>query len=652
MKKIRIFKRYDNYKEIIFAVATVVSLTVFAAVMFTFTRELYQAAAILCVFAASVLVFAVLNLFRGLRAAIAAFVAVEMMCSSLLLCAVSPAVVTALAPSALYDSPVVERGIFKDKNVLVFVPHEDDELNILSGVVEQYVAAGSTVRIVYMTYGDYYDKADTRIAEAQAAADFYGISRSNLIFFGYGDQWQGTHIYNSTGDEICTSRSGRTATYEAGGITPYRSENYTRNNLLNDFKSVIEEYMPDTMFVVDYDRHPDHRANGLLFDEALSSILAETENYNPVVYKAFAYGTAWEAEKDFYDGENIPSTVSPTPYRSYLVDVNCYDWDDRIRFPMANGSLGYLINATSVYKAYSLQASQDAYKQSIRVINSDKVFFRRDTSSLTYAADITVSSNGGDAYKLNDFKIVDSEDISVEYFNDFTAGTWVPSAGDNQKEVTVKFKKVSSLSMIRLYDSVSTDDNVLTGTITLSDGTVIPFDNLTKNGSATDVAFEKKNNITGFTIKITSCEGKKAGFTEIEAYADIPSYPDDSFIKIEDTDGTFAYEYTMPKGTQTFSLYSYECSADVSDYEITTEGDITAEIKDGNISVTCKRNGEGTLTVKSKTGDVYDSIKITNPNIFVRLWRSTIKQADHYYSFELRKDYYNSLFTYIQKKLS
>lgn len=651
MKKIRIFKRYDNRWEIIFAVATVVALSIFAAVMFSFTRELYQVVALFCAFIIFVLAFAVFNLFHGFRAAIAAFVAFEMMCSSLLLCAVSPAVTAAFGASAVYDSPTVERSIFKDKNVLVFVPHQDDELNILSGVFEEYVAAGSTVRIVFMTYGDYYDLAETRVAEAKAAAALYGIPEENLIFFGYGDQWQGTHLYNSSGDEVCTSHRGYTATYDVAGATPYRREDYTRNNLLSDFKSVIKEYMPDTMFVVDYDRHSDHRANGLFFDEAISSVLSETENYNPVVYKAFAYSLAWEAEKDFYEGDNVLSTMQPS-WTSYIPDVNCYDWDDRVRFPVAGESLGYLMNATSTYKAYSTQASQSGYKQAIRVINSDKIFFRRDTSSLTYGAEFTVSSNSGDAYKLNDFKLVDSEDISVEYFNDFYAGAWSPSAGDNRKEVTVKFKKASALSMIRLYDSVSVSDNVLKGTITLSDGTVIPFDNLSTNGSATDITFEKKNNITGFTVKIEEYEGDGAGFSEIEAYAEVPEYSEDAYIKIKDGSGTFAYEYTMPSDEAYFSLYAYECSDDIENYEITAEGDISAEISDGEIKVTCKRNREGILTVKSKTGEVYDSIKITNPNLFVRLGRSALKHMEKTYNFSSRVNYYRSLFSFIKKKFA
>lgn len=37
----------------------------------------------------------------------------------------------------------------------VFAPHEDDEINIYGGIIEQYVKNGSQVRIVFSTNGDF-----------------------------------------------------------------------------------------------------------------------------------------------------------------------------------------------------------------------------------------------------------------------------------------------------------------------------------------------------------------------------------------------------------------------------------------------------------------------------------------------------------------
>lgn len=650
MKKFRVFRKFDSPWEIVFAAVTPIALFIAACVLFTFERELYQLIALFCVLLAGVAAFTVFNLFHGMRAAIACFVAVELMCSSLIFCAVSPAIVNAAAAGAVYESPSVERDIFKDKNVMVFVPHQDDELNILSGVIEEYVSAGSKVRIVYMTYGDYWGLQETRVSEALNVASFYGIDSSDVIFFGYGDQWEGTHIYNMAGDEVATSHNGKNATYDVNGVTPYRHESYTRNNLLNDFESVITEYMPDTLFCIDYDTHNDHIANSLLFEEAMGNVLKANEGYNPTVYKAFGYSTAWYAVEDFYDCDNVLSTVS-TSSQSFLTENNCYNWADRVRFPVATSSLGFLMSGTTTYRGYALHASQDTSWNMIRVINSDKVFFQRDTSSLVYKADITVSSSSEDAYKLNDFKIVDTLDVNMEYNNDFCAGVWCPDEWDNDKEVTVKFSSPQDISCIRLYDSPSVYDNVLSAEITLSDGTEISCEDINKNGAATDITFNKKHGISGFTVRITSAEGTAYGFSEVEAYSTLPDYSADAYVKIQDTEGTFAYEYTMPSAEQTFSLYAYECSSLVSDYTVSVEGDISATVEDGVIKVTCATDKEGILTVTNKKNGVSDSVKITNPNAFVRLGRNILRQMERYYSYTLRTSYYQSLCNFVINKI-
>ena len=47
----------------------------------------------------------------------------------------------------LYDFPETERNtVFSGKKVMFFAPHEDDEINLYGGVIEQYVKSGSEVR--------------------------------------------------------------------------------------------------------------------------------------------------------------------------------------------------------------------------------------------------------------------------------------------------------------------------------------------------------------------------------------------------------------------------------------------------------------------------------------------------------------------------
>lgn len=110
---------------------------------------------------------------------------------------------------------------------------------------------------------------------------------------------------------------------------------YTRDNYKNDIKNVILHYLPDTILAVDFDSHVDHRATSLLFEEAMGEILREYEEYEPNIFKGFAYNTAWNAVDDFYE-VNLESTVAPDKSNiindDYELDVPNYDWNNRVRF--------------------------------------------------------------------------------------------------------------------------------------------------------------------------------------------------------------------------------------------------------------------------------------------------------------------------------
>ena len=62
---------------------------------------------------------------------------------------------SAAAPKTAYEAPETEpKAIFSEKRVLAVVPHEDDDLNLLSGVTGQFTDAGSEVYVVFVSTGD------------------------------------------------------------------------------------------------------------------------------------------------------------------------------------------------------------------------------------------------------------------------------------------------------------------------------------------------------------------------------------------------------------------------------------------------------------------------------------------------------------------
>ncbi|MCK5128572.1 MAG: PIG-L family deacetylase [Clostridiales bacterium] len=525
-----------------------------------------------------------------------------------------------------YQFPKVDRSaIFENKKVLLIVPHEDDEINVLGGVLEQY-ALNSSVFVAFVTNGDYKEDASVRIQEAINALAHYAIPEENILFLGYGDQWKTTkgHIYHTPGDEVIPSRSGHTQTYGTPSHPPYSSSFYTRNNILKDMKSIINEYRPDTIFCVEFEPHIGHRAVSLFFEEAMGVLLNQETDYIPDVFKGFAYSTAWWSPNEEFYLDNIISAKNPT-IELFMKEVNVYNWADRVRFPVSEKSLSRTLVSNATYHALTAHQSQYANQRSGRVIKGDKVFWKRDTNSILYTSHIRASS--GDISVLNDFKLIDSTNITDLHLLP-TANVWTPDDTDATKSIDITFSNSQTVSEVRLYDSPSLLDNILNARIDFSDGSSLETKALSINGAATSIVFEPKANITGFVVTLLDFEGDQYGLTEIEAYNNLPD-TNLQFIKLQDKKNNFAYDYwTDQSGYTQFKLYTYPNQEiiDISkDYKISVDGtaECSATFKDNKLETYCPFGESFILNITSKhNNEVYDAIRITNPT---KLQRSKIQ---------------------------
>lgn len=393
--------------------------------------------------------------------------------------------------NSFYDSQ------FKNKKVMVIVPHEDDDLLISGQVLPPMYKNGADVRVVFATNGDKRVSAYTRQSEACNALEKLGIPREKVIFLGYPD---GTQLY--VGKKAYSFSSGRDHTYAGKGFKDYHFDRfgthakYTAENMVDDIESVVLEYRPDYILAIDFDTHTDHRGVSISFEKAMERILKKESGYTPKVLKSFGYSLAWKSKPDFY-ALNIKSTVMQDREKnndpSYETDVPQYRWNNRVRLPIDKKSLSHSILRCSEYKALSEHLSQYAYCYSERIINGDSVYWNRRTDSLTYNADISVSS--GDASLLNDFRLIG--------VGNRTAGLHVKlencvsrfDKNDAQKTVTVKFDSPKTVSCVSLYDNFGLNSNILGGVITFSDGSKVEVPALNADGSETRVVFEPKHNI-------------------------------------------------------------------------------------------------------------------------------------------------------------
>ena len=515
---------------------------------------------------------------------------------------------------------------FSDKRVLVLVPHQDDELNLAGGILEQYIQAGSQVFIVYSTNGDYNGLAEERSREVLAVADRLGIPGENILYMGYGDQWNHQeqagslrkHLYFSADpDALWTSHYGATGTYGTAAIDCWTQHDYTRANFLGYLLDILRTLRPDVIYCTDYDAHHDHMALDLFFEEAMGILLAQDPTYRPTVYKGFCYGTAWYAPADFVGAENLLSTQRPAWEHWDRLGIS-YRWDDRVRLPMGPENTGLLLSQTSVYQCLKLFESQNGRQFAPSILSGDKVFFQRPTGSLLYRA--VFSTDTGTVTQWNDFKLKDAADFSA------LVNTGVRYA----PKITVELPEPVEMDRLWLYDAPSPEDNILGGELVFDDGTRISFGALNPGGDATVIRFPERT-VSSFTLYLTQTEGAAPGLTEIEAYSGDPDTADaPAILMAVDEDGNFAYNYrTDASGHAVFSLYAYPAgSASWEDVTVTADGEGgSAVLEDGLLHVTCPRGRSITVTIRY-SDQVRTSFTVCNPTFLTRWFQTALQTLD------------------------
>lgn len=510
--------------------------------------------------------------------------------------------------SAYTDTAPDRANVFGNRKVMVIVPHEDDDVNLCSGVIEQYVKCGSDIYVVFATNGDFVVPGETRIREALACTASYGVPEDHVIFLGYGDQWGDgdVHIYNMPEDMPMQSAAGKNAVYGIASHPAFREGTpYTFGNYLADMQGVILQYRPDVIFCIDYDAHIDHRATSLIAEKAIGRILQTNEDYRPVVLKGYGYSTAWHAKNDFY-GTNINATQAPSG--EYMKEVNYFAWNQRLRLPVIASGLARSIFPTSTYQSFYHHKSQRAVAHADNVCNGDKVYWERSTQSLAYTA--AVSATSGNAGVINDFMLHDVDNL-LDPGDGY--GVWIPEKTDAVKQIALELPEARDVAWIYLYDNPSLSDNVKAAAVILEDGTRIPTGALEAGGGAVKIPVNAVG-MKRFTVEISETQGNFAGLSEIELYEDAPETAF-SFVKLMDENEDFVYDYYMSGDTMALRLYRSGNAPELTAENYTLQLDnsrCSAYIEDGTIIFHCPLGQKCTLTVSDADGVFQDSVFLRN----------------------------------------
>lgn len=287
---------------------------------------------------------------------------------------------------------------------------------------------------------------------------------------------------------------------------------YTRENYKMDIKAVLKKFLPNVLITTDWDDHMDHIALSLMIDECVGELLREME-YTPLILKAQAYTGRWEGNPDYYSGKNVTENVNGTFGTENVHPLN--KWGDRIRFAVPKECNTRLLRQNILYRAACEYKSQGADVKAIQFINSDIIYWRKATESLSYHANITVSS--GEGNYLNDFKCLDCTDIVTDYRN-YDAGIWMPEETDAEKSFFITFGKPVYIQEICLYENPGKSAHIQNMSVEFEDGESVETGELESDGSCTRITLPQRKLTGSIKLKILSYQGVGAGLTEVEIY--------------------------------------------------------------------------------------------------------------------------------------
>jgi len=406
------------------------------------------------------------------------------------------------------------------KTILIFGPHEDDEIFLAAGIARAARTRGDTVKMILVTNGDINGASVglARQGDSVVAAQTIGLSESDLVFLGYGDASLGAIYQATSGSQVFTSSAGQTATYGTRGLAgmDYHrylygvAGRYDRDTILGDFKAVLANFRPDEIYTPSYfDDHDDHQATALFIVEALLALQRSGVDLPAKLHQGMIWVPgAWpwpQAEPTGF------TPWLPHTKPSCCLDTSTpFDWARALRV-MVPPEMQSSTRATSL-KWQAIQNGFGSYEWYSAWARRDEFFWLTDFSSnLATRAQVSVSSEDAANGRGRD-KAVDGV-----LHGSLVAGRkeWATGGQLAGAWIQLDWPSPVSVAQVNLYDRPSLGENVIAGTITFSDGSMIPVGALPANGHVQPVVFPPKV-VTWVRFTVDQAQGTQAGLSEIE----------------------------------------------------------------------------------------------------------------------------------------
>lgn len=231
-------------------------------------------------------------------------------------------------------------------SIMVLVPHQDDEILLCAGIMEQAVRHGVELTVVMATNGDCGSEdglaGRARLQEMLEGLKVLGVPEDRAVFLGYADTGMPEEdsflfgLYEEKdGKKIHPSHCG-TRTYGLPRKAEFHKEEYgehgwyTRDGFMGDLKDVLLKYRPAHIFTTSAeDIHGDHSALFLFVQDILEE--CGKEGYYPRLYSGLVHSRAGD-EKWPRREEGIVALESPDQAGEDV--LGSLLWEERIVFPV------------------------------------------------------------------------------------------------------------------------------------------------------------------------------------------------------------------------------------------------------------------------------------------------------------------------------
>lgn len=324
----------------------------------------------------------------------------------------------------------------KKTKVLIIVPHQDDEINLVGNILRGLVRE-KDVYVLFTSLDNHPARGKIRKNEALNSLSVYGVDANHIDFFAFPDTPnKAEHHFYSANEELVVKR----------------------------FEEYILELMPSVIFATDFDFHSDHRMCSLAFETAMGNILKLRKNYHPLVFKGFCYDTAFYGPEDFTACHNKKTEV-----KNELLSNPSFEWKDRISFCSDEGDSIMMFRPT--YKALRKHKSQYAILHAKSIINADNVFWQRRSDNLAFNAKL--SAGGNEPERLSDFKVVDTSDIRTlnPHNIDYSKGCW--NFSEKSCDIIYTWENLVSIDRVILHGNINCSHREAACITIISNSTII-----------------------------------------------------------------------------------------------------------------------------------------------------------------------------------